>query len=105
VGENRIGGGRSSIVHAYVSVSPSGSLETAPFSVTMTRQLAPADTIWSGPALAVGGLLTLVVNVAALFELFGSGAVPATTAVFVSAPGAVARTTIVTRATPDNDGH
>ena len=36
VGENRIGGGsRLSIVHANVSVSPSGSLEPAPFSVTI----------------------------------------------------------------------
>src|SRR5204863_224737 len=35
VGANRIGGGRLSIVHAYVNVSPSGSLEPVPFSVTI----------------------------------------------------------------------
>ena len=51
-------------------MSPSGSLDPVPFSVTVARQVAPADAIWSGPALAVGGLLTRVTNVTALLALF-----------------------------------
>src|SRR6058998_1033811 len=96
-GENRIGGGSwLSIVPEYVNVSPSGSLDPVPFNVTIARQVAPADAIWSGPASAVGGLLTLVTSVTALLALFGSEEAPDTTAVLVSIPGTVARTTMVT---------
>jgi hypothetical protein len=70
----------------------------------MARQLAPADRIWSGPACAVGGLLTLVSIVTVLLSLFGSNAAPETTAVFVNIPGALARAAMVTRAMPDSDG-
>jgi hypothetical protein len=46
--------------------------------------------------LAVGGLLTLVMNVTELLALFGSVPTLDTTAVLVSAPGEAARTTMVT---------
>ena len=38
--------------HEYVMVWPSGSYDAVPFSVTMS----PGRAVWSGPALAMGGL-------------------------------------------------
>src|SRR6266851_1368796 len=69
-------------VQTKVRASPSGSLASEPFSVTAV--VGPvAGRVWSGPALATGGLLVMVTWVVAVEE---RPAVSVTVSVYVCTP-------------------
>src|SRR5260370_3331040 len=69
-------------VQTKVRASPSGSLDSEPFSVTAV--VGPvAGRVWSGPALATGGWLVMVTWVVAVEE---RPAVSVTVSVYVCTP-------------------
>src|SRR5260370_145914 len=69
-------------VQTEVRASPSGSLDSEPFSVTAV--VGPvAGRVWSGPALATGGVLVMVTWVVAVEE---RPAVSVTVSVYVCTP-------------------
>src|SRR5258708_24860495 len=69
-------------VQTKVRASPSGSLDSEPFSVTAV--VGPvAGKVWSGPALATGGVLVMVTWVVAVEE---RPALSVTVSVYVCTP-------------------